>query len=254
MLRNADSRTEMTMSDLLERIREKEEQQQQAEAQYKELKARLRAEIESIVKEAATLPDLERKQVAWVLYWMHDNIPVSLIESATGLARKDIPADALVSCPECGKPTGMQRLTARHSFYAKHQPTKLCEDCQAQHDQRTAEWRAQRREQAMQVVQGSVKATPAQRFECLRVVFDEDYGAELRRMPYPDFLKTNYWDAVRAYKLYKAHYRCSFCNAQATLNVHHKTYEHHGLEHEYLDDLTVICKNCHSKFHDKLVD
>ena len=38
-----------------------------------------------------------------------------------------------------------------------------------------------------------------------------------------------------------------------TVDVHHKTYEHHGQEHRYLGDLVLLCRNCHSKFHDKLV-
>ena len=31
-----------------------------------------------------------------------------------------------------------------------------------------------------------------------------------------------------------------------------KNYEHHGEEHNHLDDLIVLCSGCHSKFHDKL--
>jgi 5-methylcytosine-specific restriction endonuclease McrA len=36
------------------------------------------------------------------------------------------------------------------------------------------------------------------------------------------------------------------------VNVHHRTYEHHGEEHQYLDDLILLCHPCHSKFHGKL--
>lgn len=74
-------------------------------------------------------------------------------------------------------------------------------------------------------------------------------------MEYSPFLNTPYWDAVRNYKLKKANYRCELCNAKAKLNVHHKTYEHHGQEHfkHIADkDLIVLCEECHAKFHDKL--
>lgn len=75
-------------------------------------------------------------------------------------------------------------------------------------------------------------------------------------MDYADFLRTPYWDGIRNYKLKKARYCCELCGAKNTvLNVHHKTYKHHGEEHlrGYADkDLIVLCKDCHEKFHDKL--
>ncbi len=79
----------------------------------------------------------------------------------------------------------------------------------------------------------------------------------VRSMNYYDFLKTPYWDGVRNYKLERAKYRCELCNGKGILNVHHKTYEHHGLEHLRTvadKDLIVLCKNCHEKFHDKLAE
>lgn len=72
--------------------------------------------------------------------------------------------------------------------------------------------------------------------------------AELRAMPYPDYLQSAEWQAHRADKLERAGHRCQVCNAEDTqLDVHHRTYERLGQEQEY--DLTVLCHRCHSLFH-----
>ena len=46
-------------------------------------------------------------------------------------------------------------------------------------------------------------------------------------------------------------YRCRVCNAgpEATLEAHHRTYETMRTEEE-LDDLTTLCRKCHTRFHD----
>lgn len=77
----------------------------------------------------------------------------------------------------------------------------------------------------------------------------------IRRMDYNDFLSTPYWDGVRNYKIRKFKYQCQLCGKKGILNVHHRTYERHGMEHmrKVADsDLIVLCKECHEKFHDKL--
>lgn len=72
----------------------------------------------------------------------------------------------------------------------------------------------------------------------------------LRVMPYPEYLQTEHWRGLRAAKLEEAGYRCQLCNGAAGLEVHHRTYERRG--RELLDDLTVLCVDCHGKFHDRL--
>jgi 5-methylcytosine-specific restriction endonuclease McrA len=55
-----------------------------------------------------------------------------------------------------------------------------------------------------------------------------------------------------------AGYACELCGAtRVPLQVHHKTYEHHGMEHiERIlrKDTVVLCETCHAKFHNKLLD
>lgn len=86
--------------------------------------------------------------------------------------------------------------------------------------------------------------------------FNEEIIKEaVNKMSYSDFLKTPYWDGVRNYMLMKAHYSCQLCANEGLLNAHHKTYKNHGLEHRKAvsnNDLIVLCRNCHEKFHDKL--
>lgn len=73
---------------------------------------------------------------------------------------------------------------------------------------------------------------------------------ELRSMPYREYLLTQHWLDTRNRKLRQAQFRCQICNEGWPLDVHHRTYERRGFED--MGDLTVLCRNCHSKFHDKL--
>lgn len=81
--------------------------------------------------------------------------------------------------------------------------------------------------------------------------FEDQIVEYIQNMEYSDFLQTAYWDAIRSQKLYLSRYKCSLCDDNQNLQVHHKTYEHHGYEHIYLDDLIVLCGRCHSKHHGK---
>ncbi|MGL5347563.1 MAG: hypothetical protein ACRDA3_09425 [Peptostreptococcaceae bacterium] len=67
---------------------------------------------------------------------------------------------------------------------------------------------------------------------------------------YKDYLKTIHWDDMRKYKLKEANYKCQLCGVKETeLHVHHNNYDNLG--DECPSDLIVLCKDCHSKFHNK---
>lgn len=68
-------------------------------------------------------------------------------------------------------------------------------------------------------------------------------------MDYYDFLQTPYWKAIAEKIRYKANYKCQICNSSERLNVHHRSYENHGDELHYMEDLICICKDCHEKHH-----
>lgn len=72
---------------------------------------------------------------------------------------------------------------------------------------------------------------------------------DLRAIPYAAFLGTKYWKSVRSEKIIQADGKCEFCGCAVNLHVHHKTYEHHGKEHEHMDDLVVLCADCHLREH-----
>lgn len=98
---------------------------------------------------------------------------------------------------------------------------------------------------------------PWKRYSLLRNIlpfFEQDftqYAEDLKALSYHDFLKTPYWDAISQKVRQQYHYMCSLCGRKEGLNVHHKTYIHHGYEAYHLEDLICLCAKCHSKFHGK---
>jgi len=80
----------------------------------------------------------------------------------------------------------------------------------------------------------------------------DQHAADLCRMPYYEFLGSQYWSLIRAVVVSRCHGKCQLCSRPGPFHVHHKTYEHHGYEHAHLEDLICLCRSCHEKFHDKL--
>lgn len=73
----------------------------------------------------------------------------------------------------------------------------------------------------------------------------------LRSMPYGKFLKTPYWLAVSHHVKNKTPWCALCCEPLAgPLEVHHRTYEHRGSEWVHLEDLTVLCHECHCVHHE----
>lgn len=73
--------------------------------------------------------------------------------------------------------------------------------------------------------------------------------AHLKQMPYDEYLKTTWWQILRADAMKRARGRCQTCNRNdIPLHVHHRTYEHRG--EEPLSDLIVLCEDCHGKLHE----
>jgi hypothetical protein len=78
-----------------------------------------------------------------------------------------------------------------------------------------------------------------------------DLQTLLHTMDYRLYLQTDHWARTRHYALDRAGRRCELCHeADEILNVHHKTYERRGFE--LPEDLIVLCRQCHAKFHNKL--
>jgi hypothetical protein len=82
----------------------------------------------------------------------------------------------------------------------------------------------------------------------------EEIAHFIQTMSYKDFLKTPYWKAIAVKVRQNAGYSCQMSKSHKTqLQVHHRSYEHHGYEHLHLEDLVCICKNCHQTHHEQEV-
>ena len=73
----------------------------------------------------------------------------------------------------------------------------------------------------------------------------------LLEIPYSEYLKTSYWQGIRKTMLKIAQFRCQLCNKGGELHVHHRSYKNKGNRNKELQDLIVLCQECHAKFHDK---
>lgn len=71
-----------------------------------------------------------------------------------------------------------------------------------------------------------------------------------KKMPYVDFLKSDYWKQVRKLVLKRDGRMCVICRETKQLDIHHDTYKNHGDEMNHLDDLMTLCRKCHKEHHD----
>jgi hypothetical protein len=70
------------------------------------------------------------------------------------------------------------------------------------------------------------------------------------RTNYDDYIKSPQWRQIRAMMLNRFG-KCQLCSSTQNLEVHHNSYEHIGCEKEHLEDLVVLCHDCHAVFHNK---
>jgi ribosomal protein S27AE len=94
----------------------------------------------------------------------------------------------------------------------------------------------------------SGRGTPAERFAALCAVVTPERLAMLRAMPYGSFLRTGYWRIITAH-VRESRQVCERCGSGSSLQVHHRTYEHHFAEHAHLGDLELLCRFCHADEH-----
>lgn len=92
-------------------------------------------------------------------------------------------------------------------------------------------------------------ANPFKIFEALKSLDAEALRFAICRMQYPEFLKSAYWFGVSTVAKSRAGMRCQVCDSGSAIQVHHRTYDTHGAEHVHMEDLTVLCGNCHGLFH-----
>lgn len=84
--------------------------------------------------------------------------------------------------------------------------------------------------------------TDGQKYKCQDCVL----GTK-RKVPYPEYLKTDHWRVVRGEALERAKRKCQLCASKRRLEVHHNTYDH--LWCELPEDVIALCNRCHKKHH-----
>jgi hypothetical protein len=75
------------------------------------------------------------------------------------------------------------------------------------------------------------------------------HHASLSRLPYQQFLASEYWMAFRAEKIKESGNCCSSCGAADQLHVHHLRYSNRGFECFRPRDTVVLCACCHAQRH-----
>ena len=91
------------------------------------------------------------------------------------------------------------------------------------------------------------------RFTYLTTVFRTEHADALKAMAYESFLRTVYWIVVRDYFIATRTRICAGCHGQRHLQVHHLSYDSHGLEHCHLEDLQILCADCHASIHNPIL-
>jgi hypothetical protein len=79
----------------------------------------------------------------------------------------------------------------------------------------------------------------------------EKEDKDIEQRSYSDYIKSEDWAKKSTEAKERACWRCQLCNKskeETTLHTHHRTYE--NLYDELPEDLIVLCKDCHAKFHD----
>jgi hypothetical protein len=186
-----------------------------------------------------------RAALASLLYWHALDVPLWLIGESLGLEASRVRTlgeenpTATIRCLDCDEPIRPQgryhfqeMLRIVEAFNKKPELLREflytglhCEECALEREDRWGkEW---------------VRQELAHRKRLLK----------LRAMPYEEYLQTPHWKRRREDRLRASGRRCQLCNrGSVTLNVHHRTYERLG---EELDgDLIVLCRTCHSTFHE----
>lgn len=182
------------------------------------------------------IPESERERLAATLYWEWDGIiPTELVAPLIRVEPHNVhrhmrPITIELRCEDCGRLFEAE-VTSRTEMRERRRRRKWrhnrCPDCEARKEARTREIQARHVEQSMN---------------------RESRLAELKRMPYADYLQTPEWAEVRQSALKRAKFRCQICNRAGRLNVHHRTYERRG--EELSSDVIVMCAACHSIYHE----
>lgn len=185
-----------------------------------------------------------------------------------------------VVCSECGIKHYVVMTKTALLKYLQNSDTYICEDCDKRIKNQKAQFQKAERERMVEENNkireqnteyyintyldpnkewciGVSAKTKFKEAVSSQFVNWDNIAEAIKSMSYQDFLQTPYWKAIAQKKKEQQHYKCQLCAGNKMLATHHKTYEHHGHEHEYKvmeNDLIVLCDSCHKKFHNILED
>ena len=80
----------------------------------------------------------------------------------------------------------------------------------------------------------------------LPLVIEHHRFNNLRKMTYPQYLRTYEWRLIRKIAL-TLKPTCEVCKTKKGRQVHHKRYPYRGTE--IIQDLMIVCIKCHQSFH-----
>jgi 5-methylcytosine-specific restriction endonuclease McrA len=72
---------------------------------------------------------------------------------------------------------------------------------------------------------------------------------KVHKKQYEEYLKTTKWRNKREELFSLRGKKCEVCGSEKLIQVHHLTYK--NIFNEPLEDLKVLCKNCHTEAHKK---
>lgn len=61
------------------------------------------------------------------------------------------------------------------------------------------------------------------------------------------YMKTEQWAELKQTRLMIAQYKCECCGSTNRLHLHHVNYER--LTQELIEDVAILCEECHNKLH-----
>lgn len=86
-------------------------------------------------------------------------------------------------------------------------------------------------------------------YETEKKKYPPEYIQKLKNMPYKSYLQTPHWKRVRRAAYGKFGRVCFACGTEEkTIHVHHLSYKNRGQEN--MDDLMLLCKDCHKMVHE----
>ncbi|RJQ29206.1 HNH endonuclease [Candidatus Parcubacteria bacterium] len=97
-------------------------------------------------------------------------------------------------------------------------------------------------------VNDNAALTPNLKRETLSRRDRTDEIAALKAMPYSEYLTTKHWKSIARRARLRAKHKCQLCNNTGESHVHHRHYKTIG-EESIINDLIVLCADCHAKFH-----